>query len=93
MAVGASSTGCGRWTGAIRASSADAGRGLALPLYRNGNRSVGWWAMAVLLISDAVVVASFVFAYLFLWTARPAVWPPDGSQVPGFVEPAVISAA
>jgi cytochrome c oxidase subunit I+III len=72
---------------------ADAGRGVALPLYQNGSKSVGWWAMMVLLIADAAVVASFMFAYLFLWTARPAIWPPDGSQIPGFLAPAVISAA
>jgi cytochrome c oxidase subunit I+III len=72
---------------------ADAGRGVSLPLYRSGSASVGWWGMAVLLISDAAVVASFGFAYLFLWTARPAVWPPDGSQPPGFLEPALISAS
>jgi cytochrome c oxidase subunit I+III len=68
---------------------ADAGRGISLPLYSNGSDSVGWWGMVVLLISDAAVVASFIFAYLFLWTARPAVWPPDGSQTPGFLGPAV----
>jgi cytochrome c oxidase subunit I+III len=72
---------------------ADAGRGATLPLYQNGSKSVGWWAMAVLLITDAAVVGSFMFAYLFLWTARPAIWPPDGSQMPGFLAPAVISAA
>jgi cytochrome c oxidase subunit I+III len=69
---------------------ADAGHGLALPLYVNDNRSIGWWAMAVLLIVDASLTASFLFAYLFLWTARPAAWPPDGSQVPSLSEPAVL---
>jgi cytochrome c oxidase subunit I+III len=69
----------------------DAGRAMALPLYTNDRRNVGWWGMVVLLISDTVVVASFIFGYLFLWTARPAEWPPDGSQAPGFLEPAVIS--
>jgi cytochrome c oxidase subunit I+III len=72
---------------------ADAGRGVPLPLYTNDSQSVGWWGMIVLLISDAAVVASFIFAYLFLWTARPAVWPPDGSQVPGFLSPVLLSAA
>jgi cytochrome c oxidase subunit I+III len=71
----------------------DAGRGAVLPLYSSGSGSVGWWGMAVLLISDAAVVASFMFAYLFLWTARPAVWPPVGSRLPGFVEPAAIAVA
>jgi cytochrome c oxidase subunit I+III len=70
---------------------ADAGRGLALPLYDNGSTSVGWWGLLVLLISDAAVVASFIFAYLFLWTAHPAAWPPDGSRTSGWVAPAVTS--
>jgi cytochrome c oxidase subunit I+III len=70
---------------------ADAGRGIALPLYSNGGESVGSWGLVVLLVSDAVVLASFVFAYLFLWTAHPAAWPPDGSQVPGFLAPVVIA--
>lgn len=47
--------------------------------------------MVVLLVSDAAVVACFAFAYLFLWTARPAVWPPDGSQLPGFLAPMLVS--
>jgi cytochrome c oxidase subunit I+III len=71
---------------------ADAGRGVALPLYNNGSGSVGHWGMVVLLISDAAVLGCFVFAYLFLWTARPAAWPPDGSQLPGFLAPTLIAA-
>jgi cytochrome c oxidase subunit I+III len=47
----------------------------------------------VLLISDVVVIASFAFAYLFLWTSRPVAWPPDGSRLPGFLEPTVIAMA
>jgi cytochrome c oxidase subunit I+III len=69
---------------------ADAGRGVALPLYTNDNRSVGWWGMAVLLIADTSLTLSLLFAYLFLWTGRPAVWPPDGSQVPDLGRPAVL---
>ncbi len=72
--------------------SADAGRGVSLPLYRNDSGAVGWWAMAVLLISDTVVGASFIFAYLFLWTVQPAVWPPAGSALPGFRGPVLIAA-
>jgi cytochrome c oxidase subunit I+III len=69
---------------------ADAGRGLTLPLYLNDSRSAGWWAMVILLVVDASITASFVFSYLFLWTSRPAVWPPDGSQLPDLVVPAVL---
>jgi cytochrome c oxidase subunit I+III len=71
---------------------ADAGRGVALPLYANDSASVGWWAMAVLLVTDAAVVASFGFAYLFLWTTQPTLWPPVRTQRPGFAEPAVAAA-
>jgi cytochrome c oxidase subunit I+III len=78
---------------ALPRAKADAGRGVALPLYTNGSESVGWWGMVVLLIADAAVMASFAFAYLFLWTARPAVWPPDGSQLPGFLNPTLIAVA
>ncbi len=59
---------------------ADAGRGLALPLYANNARSVGCWGLAVTLISDAAVTVAFAFAYLFLWTARPTLWPVDAAQ-------------
>jgi cytochrome c oxidase subunit I+III len=72
---------------------ADVGRGVALPLYTNDSQSVGWWGMVVLLISDAAVIASFIFAYLFLWTAQPGPWPPDGSQIPGFLAPVLLAAA
>ncbi len=70
---------------------ADAGRGVALPLYRSGSANVGWWGMVVLLISDAVVLASFAFAYLFLWTANPAIWPPDGSRLPGVFDSTAVA--
>ena len=70
----------------------DAGRGLALPLYTNDAKSVGWWGMTVLLIADAAVLASFAFAYVFLWTAHPDAWPPRDAPLPGFLEPALVSA-
>jgi cytochrome c oxidase subunit I+III len=78
---------------AVPREPADAGRGLALPLYRNGRESLGWWGIMVLLIADAAIVASFIFAYLFLWTARPMAWPPDGSDTPGLLGPFLILTA
>jgi cytochrome c oxidase subunit I+III len=70
----------------------DAGRGLSLPRYTNDGRSLGCWAMVILLIVDASLTIAILFAYLFLWTTRPAVWPPDGSLVPGVREPLVLVA-
>jgi cytochrome c oxidase subunit I+III len=82
------------WTmdGALPREHADAGRGVALPLYGNGSTSVGWWAMMVLLIADAALVASFFFAYLFLWSTQPPLWPPEKSLLPTFLEPAIATA-
>ena len=71
----------------------DAGLGLALPTYGNGSASVGAWGLGVTLVSDAAVTASFVFSYLFLWTARPALWPPLGGPLPMLVEPAIAGLA
>jgi cytochrome c oxidase subunit I+III len=68
---------------------ADAGRGVALPLYRNDSGSIGWWSMAVLLVSDFVLAVSLGFAYLFLWTRQPLLWPAMRSQLPDVRAPAV----
>jgi cytochrome c oxidase subunit I+III len=72
---------------------ADAGRGLALPLYRNDDQSVGWWGMVVTLISDAAVTISFIFAYFFLWTVQPGQWPPPELAQQPPLWPAVLAAA
>jgi cytochrome c oxidase subunit I+III len=70
---------------------ADAGRGASLPLYLNDKRSVGWWAMVVLLICDTAVVASLIFTYLYLWVVQPDAWPPPGTRLPDFLGPVLIS--
>ncbi len=66
---------------ALPRAMADAGHGLALPLYRNDDQSIGYWAMVVTLISDAAVTSAIAFAHLFLWTGRPDAWPPPGQGV------------
>ncbi|PWE52101.1 cytochrome c oxidase subunit I [Metarhizobium album] len=46
----------------------DVGRGLSLPLYASGVRSVGWWAMFITMVGDGTAFASLVFGYFFFWT-------------------------
>ena len=72
---------------------ADAGHGLALPLYRSDKASIGYWGMVVTLVSDASVGAAFVFSYLFLWMGRPEDWPPDGTALPGISEACLVAGA
>jgi cytochrome c oxidase subunit I+III len=69
---------------------ADAGRGMALPLYSNRQDSIGRWGLVVLLIADGAVTLCFIFAYLYLWTGRPALWPSAGEGLPSIVEPATV---
>jgi cytochrome c oxidase subunit I+III len=46
----------------------DIGRGLSLPLYASGVKSVGWWAMFITMVGDGTAFASLVFGYFFFWT-------------------------
>lgn len=46
----------------------DVGRGLSLPLYASGAKSVGWWAMFITMVGDGTAFGSLVFGYFFFWT-------------------------
>jgi len=46
----------------------DVGRGLSLPLYASGVKSVGWWAMFITMVGDGTAFGSLVFGYFFFWT-------------------------
>mgnify|MGYP006193087545 CR=1 FL=1 len=56
-------------------SPVDIGGGLRLPVSCSGSASHSWWAMIILVIVCASIFGSLVFAYLFLWTTSPEVWP------------------
>ncbi|ONG51089.1 cytochrome c oxidase subunit I [Pseudoroseomonas deserti] len=74
------------------ADDKDIGRGLRLPLYVSGPRSVGWWAMFITMFGDMTAFASLVFGFFYFWTIHE-VFPPrlaDGSPMgPGLLWPAV----
>jgi cytochrome c oxidase subunit I len=72
--------------------SQDVGRGLRLPLYVSGTKSVGWWAMFITMFGDMTAFVSLVFAYFYYWTITPEFPPPgpDGLPLgPGLLWPAV----
>lgn len=48
----------------------DIGRGISLPLYASGVKSVGWWAMFITMVGDGTAFASLVFGYFFFWTVH-----------------------
>jgi heme/copper-type cytochrome/quinol oxidase subunit 3 len=68
------------------------GRGLTLPLYVSGTKSVGWWAMFITMFGDMTAFASLVFSYFYYWTIHEVFPPqgPDGTPMgPGLFWPTV----
>ncbi len=51
------------------------GGGILLPTYATGRLSHSWWAMITLMLTAAALYFSYLFSYLYLWTAAPQVWP------------------
>ncbi len=69
----------------------DIGGGIRLPVYATGPASHSWWATVVLLLVAGSMFLSMAFAYLFLWTVSPDVWPQTRAALPGPAVP-IISA-
>jgi cytochrome c oxidase subunit I+III len=67
----------------------DIGGGIKLPVYAAGSLSHAWWGMVTLLLVAATIFACLVFSYLFLWTTRPAMFPPPGVRLTELAWPLV----
>jgi len=57
------------------AGDVDIGGGIVLPTYASGPVSHSWWAMVVLLLVAAALYLSYLFGFLYLWTAASERWP------------------
>ncbi|MBW3672408.1 MAG: cbb3-type cytochrome c oxidase subunit I, partial [Acidobacteria bacterium] len=78
------------WTGTAQIpekEEKDVGLGLTLPIYQSGPKSVGWWAMFILMLGDMTAFVSLVFGYFFFWTIHED-FPPETSSGPGLMWPA-----
>lgn len=53
----------------------DIGGNLRLPVSCHGSGSHSWWAMIILVMVCTSIFSALLFAYLFLWTTSPEVWP------------------
>src|SRR5690606_7287925 len=64
----------------------DIGGRLRLPVSCSGSASHSWWAMIMLIMVCASIFSVLLFAYLFLWTTSPEVWP-DSARLPAATFP------
>lgn len=74
------------WTGTARIpekTTKYVGRGITLPTYAQGNKSVGWWAVFITMTGDMTAFTGLVFSYFFFWTALPD-FLPSLADVPAF---------
>jgi cytochrome c oxidase subunit I+III len=58
------------------------GFGVTVPVTTQGRQSHSLWAMIVLLMAGGTTFVSLAFGYLFLWTAKPGLFPPPDAPVP-----------
>lgn len=68
------------------------GRGETAPVHRESAGAPGWWASLFLLTADAVLLASLIFGYAFLWIVAPN-WPPPAIIEGGFAAGGAAGAA
>ena len=78
--------------GPARPERVDIGGGYVLPTYMTGPASHSWWGTVCVLLVGGSLFASLTFAYLFLWTVNPEIWPPDAAPLPSLVWPALTAA-
>lgn len=64
---------------------------LVLPIGAVGTASHSWWATIIMLVVDATIFASFVFAYIHI-SMRLTVCPPPGASLPAAMWPITSSA-
>jgi len=62
-----------------------------LPPAWRPSQEVGWWAMALVCMSEAALFAYFIVSYFYLGVANPA-WPPAGIENPKLGIPLIMTA-
>jgi cytochrome c oxidase subunit I+III len=65
----------------------DIGGGIRLPVYVTGPASHSWWAMVILIMVAGTIFGSLLFAYLFLWTVSPEMWPAGAENLSAIAWP------
>ena len=62
-----------------------------LPRHAAGGASFGWWGMALLITTEAMLFVSLFGAYFYLRFTNGPVWPPAGIEKPDLFLPLIMS--
>jgi cytochrome c oxidase subunit I+III len=57
---------------------ATASNAYVLPINPGARRNPGWWAMVLIIATEAMLFAYLLFAYFYLWSMANTPWPPGG---------------
>lgn len=63
-----------------------------LPEHSSGTTAFGWWGMASLIATEAMLFAALIASYFYLRFQSGPVWPPDGIALPKLELPLIMSA-
>jgi heme/copper-type cytochrome/quinol oxidase subunit 3 len=74
--------------GAVAAATGAEALSTELPV----GRSVGWWGMVMLVVTDAILFAGLLGSYFYLRFQYGPQWPPDGIDKPDLLKPLVMTA-
>jgi heme/copper-type cytochrome/quinol oxidase subunit 3 len=66
--------------------------GVALDHHVSGTRSFGWWGMAWLIATEAMLFGVIIASYFYLRFTSGSVWPPDGIAKPTLELPLIMTA-
>lgn len=58
---------------------------------RRPGRSLAWWGMVMFVLTEALLFANLIFAYLYVRARSTSEWPPDGVRPPELALPAVLT--
>jgi heme/copper-type cytochrome/quinol oxidase subunit 3 len=54
-------------------------------------RGLGWWAMGMFVLSEAVLFSLLLVSYFYLWSRQAGRWPPDGISPPDLSWPTLMT--
>jgi heme/copper-type cytochrome/quinol oxidase subunit 3 len=62
----------------------------ALSTTATGSRALGWWGMALFILTEAALFLTLIFSYFYIQMGTPT-WPPEGIKPPDLRLPIIMT--